>query len=126
MKNSIPNSIKSLGHIKCHSWSSLRPIKSPSNSLRHNCQKSAIDREDLKPYWKSEKRPYFFRESTVLLFRRFSKTSLTTEKSLTEFLAVDISPTFLNTGTTDETFQQSGKHDSFRNILKSSASMYES
>ena len=35
-------------------------------------------------------------------------------------------PTFLNTGTTDKTFQQSGKEDSFRQILKSSASMYES
>ena len=35
-------------------------------------------------------------------------------------------PTFLNIGTTDETFQQSGKHDFFRHILKSSASMYES
>ena len=36
------------------------------------------------------------------------------------------SPTFLNTGSTDETFQQSGKQDSFRHILKSLASMYES
>ena len=32
---------------------------------------------------------------------------------------------FLNTGTTNETFQQSGKQDSFRHILKSSASVYE-
>ena len=31
-----------------------------------------------------------------------------------------------NTGTTDETFQQSGKQDSFRHILKSLASMCES
>ena len=41
-------------------------------------------------------------------------------------LAVDLSPTFLNTGTTDETFQQSGKQDSFRHLLKNLASMYES
>ena len=33
--------------------------------------------------------------------------------------------TFLNTGTTDETFQQPGKPDSFIHILKSLASMYE-
>ena len=33
---------------------------------------------------------------------------------------------FLNTGTTDKTFEQSGKQDSFRHILKSSAGMYES
>ena len=42
------------------------------------------------------------------------------------FLAVDISPTFLNTETTDETFQQFGKQSSFRQILKSLAGMYES
>ena len=41
------------------------------------------------------------------------------------FLAVDISPTFLNTETTNETFQQSGKQSSFRQILKSLAGMYE-
>ena len=40
-------------------------------------------------------------------------------------LAVDLSLTFLNTGTTDETFQQSEKQDSFRHLLKSSASMYK-
>ena len=38
-------------------------------------------------------------------------------------LAVDLSLTFLNTGTADETFQQSGKQDSLRHFLKSSASM---
>ena len=39
---------------------------------------------------------------------------------------MDLFPTFLNTGITNETFQQSGKQDLFRHILKSSASMYES
>ena len=33
---------------------------------------------------------------------------------------------FLNTGATKETFQQSRKQDSFRHLLKSLASMYES
>ena len=42
------------------------------------------------------------------------------------FLDVNLFPTLLNAGTTDVTFQQSGKQDSFRHILKSSASMYES
>ena len=40
-------------------------------------------------------------------------------------LALDLSPPFLNIGITNETFQQSGKQDSFRHILKSSATMYE-
>ena len=42
-------------------------------------RKSAVDREDLKPYWKSEKRPHFSRQ----------------------FLAVVLSPMFFNAGTTD-------------------------
>ena len=88
-------------------------------------RRSAVDREDLKPYWKLEKRPHFSRWSTILLFTDFSTTLLTTEGRLTrqQVLAADLSPTFLNTGTTDETFQQSGKQDSIRHLLKSSASM---
>ena len=51
---------------------------------------------------------------TVLwLINNFSKTLLITEKRLTgqELLAEDLSPASLNTGTTDETFQQSGKQE---------------
>ena len=56
------------------------------------------------------------------------ETLLTTERKITGqwFLAVAHSPTFLNTGTTDETFQKSGKQNSFRQIEKGSASMYAS
>ena len=35
---SVSNPIKSLGYIKCCSYSSPRPIKNPSNSIRYNCQ----------------------------------------------------------------------------------------
>ena len=38
-KTSMPNPVKSLGYIKCHSSSSLRPVKSPSNSIRYNREK---------------------------------------------------------------------------------------
>ena len=88
----------------------------------------AVDWENLKPYWKSEKRPYFSRWSAILLFTSFLKTLLITERRLIwwQFLAVDFSPTFLNTWTTDETFQQSEKQDSLRHYLKSSARMKES
>ena len=59
---------------------------------------------------------------------KFFKDFTTTERRLTGwwFLPADLSPTFLNTETTNVTFQQSGKQDSFRHILKSLASMYES
>ena len=40
-------------------------------------------------------------------------------------MVVDLFPSFLNTGTTNKTFQQSWKQDSLRQILKNSASLYE-
>ena len=57
----------------------------------------------------------------------FSRNLLTTERRLTGqcVLAVELSPTFLNIGTTDGTFQ-SEKQDFLEYISKSSASMYES
>ena len=93
-----------------------------------NVRRSSVAREGSKPCGKLEKNPHFSRWLKCLLFTSFSKTLLTTERKLTGryFLAVDLSPTFLNTGTTDETFQQFGKQDSFRQILNSSAKIYES
>ena len=38
-KTSMPISVEGLGYIKCYSSSCPRPVKSPSNSIRHNCQK---------------------------------------------------------------------------------------
>ena len=69
------------------------------------------------------KRPHFSRTSTIVLFTSFSEILQTTER-LTGwwFLAVGFSPTFLNTGPNNETFQQYGKQDLFRQLLKSSAS----
>ena len=63
----------------------------------------------------------------MLLFTSFSKTWLTTERRLTgqKFSAVDLSPTFFYTETTNETFPESGKRDHVRQLLKSSASIYE-
>ena len=34
-------------------------------------RRSAVDQEDLKPYWKSEKSPHFSRRPTILLFTNF-------------------------------------------------------
>ena len=52
--------------------------------------------------------------SPALLTNIF-KTFQITERRLTrrQFLAINLSLTFLNTGTTDETFQQSEKQDSY-------------
>ena len=63
----------------------------------------------------------------MLLFTSFSKT-WRLERRVTGqlFLAVDLSKTFFYTRTTDETYQESGKREHFRELLKSSASTYES
>ena len=55
----MPNLIESLGYIKCYNWSSLRPAKSPSNSIRYNVRQSNVDHEDLNQQRSSEKRPDF-------------------------------------------------------------------
>ena len=87
-------------------------------------RRSAVDQEDLKPYWK-HKKDHISLGDQQLLFTSFSKTLLITERRLLGlcFLAVDLSPTFLNTRTTNETYQQSGKQDSFSHLLKSLLNM---
>ena len=81
-------------------------------------RRSTDDREDLKLNWESES----------LLCTIFSKNLLTTDRSLTEHQSLDVHlfGTFLNAGTTNDTFQQPGKQDSFRHLWKSSAIIYES
>ena len=103
-------------------------LKSLETPLDASVSRSAVDQKDLKPYWNAEKRPHFLRWSTSWLFTNLSKTLLTTEKRLTGryFLAVELFPTFLNTGITDDTLQHSHKQDSLIQILNSSFSMYES
>ena len=84
-KASMLNSVKSIGYIYYYSSSSPRPVKSPSNSIRHNCQKICCWSRRPKTIRKSEERPHFSRWTTILLFTNFSKTLLTTERRLTEW-----------------------------------------
>ena len=81
-KTSMPNSVESLGYIKCCSSSSAKPEALTILSDK-TVGRSAVDQKDLKPYWKSEKRPHFSRWSVILLFTSFSKMSRTTERKLT-------------------------------------------
>ena len=63
----------------------------------------------------------------VILLEVLNK--LIIQKSFRDFTnkrkKINRGPTFLNIETINETFQQSGKYDSFRHILKSSASIYK-
>ena len=36
-KTSMPNTVESLGYFKCYNYTSPRPIKRPSNSIRYLC-----------------------------------------------------------------------------------------
>ena len=128
VKTNMPNPIKILGYIKCYSLSSHRPVKSPSNSIRYNCQKICSWLRRPKTILEiTKKATLLLMVNNPIIYLSFSKTLLTTEKKLTEqqFLAY-LSPIFLNTGTTNETFDQSGKQNSLRHILESSATMYKS
>ena len=51
-KTSMPHPAKSIGYVKCHSSSSPRSVKSLAILSDTTVRRSAIDREDLKSYWK--------------------------------------------------------------------------
>ena len=58
----MPNSVESLGYIS-NATAQVIPdlLKGLAILSDTTVRRSAVDREDLKPYWKSEKRPYFSR-----------------------------------------------------------------
>ena len=53
-KTSMPNPAKSLGYIKCHSSSSPDLLIALAILSDTTVRRSEVDREDVKPYWKSE------------------------------------------------------------------------
>ena len=65
-RTSMPNTVKSLGYIKCYSSSSPWSLKSPSNSTRYDCQK----------IWSWSRRP-----TTILKTRKKSGISLGDQQS---------------------------------------------
>ena len=73
----MPNSEKSFRYIS-NATAQVTPdlLKALVILSDTTVRRSAVGREDLKPYWKSEKRPYFSRQSTILLFASSSKTLL--------------------------------------------------
>ena len=75
-------SVTSLGYTKCPAQV-VPDLLAPAILWDATVRRSAIDQEDLKPYWKSEKRPHVIKWLKILLFISFSKTLLTTERRLT-------------------------------------------
>ena len=57
----MPNPVKNLGYIKCHSSGSPDLLKPQAILSDTTVRRSTIDEKALKPYWKSEERPHLFR-----------------------------------------------------------------
>ena len=70
-------------------------------------RRSTADREDLKPSWKSEKGNISPGDKLTYYLQVFERLYQPQKEDWQggSFLAVDLSLTFFNTGTTDETFQ---------------------
>ena len=77
----MQNLIKSLGLKMSNATTRLSPdlLKGLAILSDATFRRSAADRKDLEPYWKSEKNPHFSRPSTNLLFTSISKALLTAE-----------------------------------------------
>ena len=57
----MPNTVKSLGYISATARVAPDLLKALATLSDTTLKRSAVDREDLKPYWKSEKKPHFSR-----------------------------------------------------------------
>ena len=111
------------------------------NAISQGCDEAYVEKRKHKPTprWLQYQSDQLQERRTMLNRRIIRKSSAVDsllyssrnveavrEQMLNIFSAVDLFSTFLTTGNTNETFQQSGKQESFRHILKSSASIYES
>ena len=72
----MPKPAESLGYMRYYSSSSPRSVKSPCNSIT-TVRSSAVDQEDLKPYYKSEKKA-----TLVKFFNDFTNHSKKTIKAV--------------------------------------------
>ena len=122
----MSNTVESLVNTNCYSSISfiLKAIAVLSNTT---VRRSAINQKDLKPYWKPQKRHTSLGDQQAFIYK-FLKDFTNHRKNTNRAVvfAMYLSPTFLNTGTTDETLQQSGKQNVSSLKLKSSPTMYES
>ena len=81
-KISMLSSLKAWDISRATARVALNLLKVLTILLDISVRRSAVDQEDLNPYWKSEKRPHFSRWSPILLSTTFSNTLLTKERRL--------------------------------------------
>ena len=117
MKTGMPNTVQSFAYIKYYKSSSPRAIKSPSNSITYNCRKIC----SLSRGTETKLKITIFDVINKPIIYRFFKDFATHRKETNRVIVFSYRP--LPNGPTDNTVQQSGKHDSFRDKLKRSASI---
>ena len=127
-KTSMPNPAESLVYIKCNSSSSPRLIKSPSISIRYNCQKICSWSRRPKIILEIRKKARFSKRCTSLFFTSSSKDFTNHRKKPNRDVVFSYGPfsnilKYRNHRRDPPTIK---KIDSFKQILKISASMYES
>ena len=101
-------------------------LKALANLSDTNIKRSAVEREDLKANWKSEKT--FFQAIKKPIIYQFFKDFTNHRNRANEAkkkLATDLLPELLNTRRTDETFHKSSEQDHFKAIVKISTNMHE-
>ena len=102
----MPDLVGNLGYIKYYSWSSSRPVKNFSNSIRYNCQKICSWLRRSKAILEIRKKVKFLQViNNPIIYKLFKDFTEDRKKTNTAvfFLAANLSSAFLNTGTTDET-----------------------
>ena len=112
LKNtSMPKPVKSRRYIQCNSWSSPRLVKRPSNSIIYNCEKICCWSRRPKTKLEIRKNATFVYVINNPIIYKFFKGFTYHRKKTNRAVVFSCRPfpTFLNTGTIDGIFQQSGK-----------------
>ena len=122
-------------------WSATAPVAPDllksiwHNSIRHNCQKICSWLRKPKTILEIRKKDIFLNVISNPIICKFFKDFTNHRKKTNRAVVISSRPflgllkyflSILNTGTTNETLQKSGKQEFFRHILKSSSSIHES
>ena len=125
-KTSMSNSVESFGYINCYSSSSPTPVKYPSNSIRCNCQK-IWSWSRPKSILEIRKKAIFLQVvNNPIIYKIFK--DLTNHREQTNWAIVfssRTSPNIFKYRDHQWDLPTTWKRDSFRQILESSASMFE-
>ena len=96
------NKLNCPGYVNCYSSSKLRPVKSPNNSIRYNCNKICSWLRRSKTILEIRKNTTFLQVINNSIFYKFFKDLYNHRKKTNSVVVFSCRPfpTFLKTGTT--------------------------